>query len=922
AIDDLKIQVAALEKAGGGTGTNYGDIIAAIQVQINDLQGAISKPDAIGAKLLEHQAFVDAIIAKISESNPNLVTLSSSSITSVEFAALPPNASSFTAGSYFEFNTTVGLTTYTFGGSDSIVFVKDQVLAETKKRHVLLKVTPANAILTPEAISLIDSQKGSGVNEYVKVTKAEAYTELITKADESGLWDVTFEITDKYTSGTKPAFESLTKSNTKDVLFALAVNTGGDRLVLTNFIYPVSVSTTTSSVYSNAKSTENSEDPLQFKVTDVSSSEMVKPNQPVYLLPNKFTGSNGLESVWTDKTAANNVDPSKNTQYARGYDARSTNDPFTVTPGKKFEVELTGNEIAKAYAFYIGLDVDNAKDDAEKAAWTKAGAIDGINKVYKLATTKKAEITIKDAALQETAVGFRVYAVNFDGTLVDPDGRAFYVTVGGPDAAITPLGDISFTTDITGAVPAGGAVYSKTATIDWVKLAELDSEITPANVKGYKLTFDGDQEGITSIVGRNNGDNDYIKDLTTSWSSVAGIQIATIHPVSKAVNPVIDPTKLKDDGTLATGKLQLLGETNILGEYNVTLKKELPTEFPENYAVPATHVVGTDGDYRFYVSPNYYRADGNAFTNGTIADLGGAYIQLNDIFTVPSEGEDPLTFTLTVHQDQDRPKEVLTSTTTATYASGNLIVPISNYSYIENNEDYIADVTYNYGNVLFGGGEHKVTWSSYNTKRIVVSFILHELYAYTQEVFEAPKVTPVTAADTKTFTLGTKIQLKQQLKAVTDSDVNKVPTASWRKFYTIEQIELAAPALGYLQADKVTEPSIVWGTSGEPDITFDELTIDPADGSTGSISYDDKGVITIKSGLITNWTENMTDWIGALTDAVTDEGVDITAIEYLKLDYAPTFTITDITDSGDDIGIIWDDLSVVLPLGDESYKQP
>ena len=43
----------------------------------------------------------------------------------------------------------------------------------------------------------------------------------------------------------------------------------------------------------------------------------------------------------------------------------------------------------------------------------------------------KLEITIPAEAAKGDYVGFRVYAVNYDGTLVDPDGRAFYVYVGG-----------------------------------------------------------------------------------------------------------------------------------------------------------------------------------------------------------------------------------------------------------------------------------------------------------------------------------------------------------------------------------------------------------------------------------------------------------------------------------------------------------
>lgn len=40
------------------------------------------------------------------------------------------------------------------------------------------------------------------------------------------------------------------------------------------------------------------------------------------------------------------------------------------------------------------------------------------------------EITINGDNIIDDIIGFRVYAVNYDGTLVDPDGKAFYVKLG------------------------------------------------------------------------------------------------------------------------------------------------------------------------------------------------------------------------------------------------------------------------------------------------------------------------------------------------------------------------------------------------------------------------------------------------------------------------------------------------------------
>ena len=70
------------------------------------------------------------------------------------------------------------------------------------------------------------------------------------------------------------------------------------------------------------------------------------------------------------------------------------------------------------------FELDNDRED------TQAGIKDGIRKAT-LFKTNKGTIRIKNKrGAKGDVIGFRVYAVNLDGTLYDPDGRAFYVKVG------------------------------------------------------------------------------------------------------------------------------------------------------------------------------------------------------------------------------------------------------------------------------------------------------------------------------------------------------------------------------------------------------------------------------------------------------------------------------------------------------------
>ena len=104
---------------------------------------------------------------------------------------------------------------------------------------------------------------------------------------------------------------------------------------------------------------------------------------------------------------------------------------FFVTLDQHFGLESNNSEI-NAWAHYVYKNVakysynhgvkDTDEDDLEEDAIT-------------LQPGNKGVIYIKDARNINNGdvIGFRVHAVNLDGTLTDPDGRAFYVKIGKED---------------------------------------------------------------------------------------------------------------------------------------------------------------------------------------------------------------------------------------------------------------------------------------------------------------------------------------------------------------------------------------------------------------------------------------------------------------------------------------------------------
>ena len=104
-----------------------------------------------------------------------------------------------------------------------------------------------------------------------------------------------------------------------------------------------------------------------------------------------------------------------------------------VDVNEDIEIEYRNNQ-TPLKGFYVTLDKDFAIESqpSEINAWNSYSYTNVGTKTVKakMFDGNKGVIQINDADAKGDYIGFRVYAVNLDGTLVDPDGRAFYVHVG------------------------------------------------------------------------------------------------------------------------------------------------------------------------------------------------------------------------------------------------------------------------------------------------------------------------------------------------------------------------------------------------------------------------------------------------------------------------------------------------------------
>ena len=337
---------------------------------------------------------------------------------------------------------------------------------------LVVRVSPTNAELTPANVSLINSQ-GKELNEFVDVQSVKPYKKLITGAtraanatEGNGLWTVTFKLKDGVDI---QKFEEATISQNSYVQFAVAVkNTTSEakespRRVVS--AYSVDVKGSSYEPANNNILVQGNDDVWKdirdirnrFSIWNVNGEDKgvaysAETEEHVY-------GVNELE--WAGKTpytaeeAANHTQWAKNDQRA---DSWRNKHLLPVTVGKKINIALgamLGNnntpyyyntKTGRGYAvkgFYVTLDKDFAIESApsELNAWAKysyenVGVTNSKGTITKAAHMfygNEGYITInslEDTEVKGDIIGFRVYAVNFDGTLVDPDGRAFYVKVG------------------------------------------------------------------------------------------------------------------------------------------------------------------------------------------------------------------------------------------------------------------------------------------------------------------------------------------------------------------------------------------------------------------------------------------------------------------------------------------------------------
>lgn len=657
--DDAAAAKAAAEKS---VAEAKAAAVEAAKAEVATAQAALEKIVTDG--LADNQTEMGKLrqeIAKATESVEAIIGSIADMVTSVELV----ESYSATGGQGHDFgysgnNLPMNFTTayekdnvFETGIANAITFVKDTQVQTPSK--FVVRVSPANAVLTPAMISLVNSQ-GKNLDDMLTVKSVEKFTGLLSRAaSNNGLWEVTVALKNYDKAIYEAAAKTTVGGVEKKILYAVQVNntlsTAATRYVTSSYDAILDWSE-----YTPAST-------LNYFVDETNVSRI----RNRYASAEDGTSAGYTELAWNSNGPA--VKPIKTGADANVVTdaADNRNNPVALHPavqGTPIAISLTTNtnEIVaptNIRGLYVTLDYKaNAVESApsEWNAWNSY-SYTGLNTVVEGTTT---QITINNATAINDIIGFRVFAVNFDGTLVDPDGKAFYVSVGGQIENSAYNTTWTWTANGTSEI-SKEAIAEGVFETSWVNNIDPSKTTIESDTVRYGSSY---QNAIQSVIF-------YKADKTTTTTNLVDAKYITVNTAGLA------PAFWYDDNKTYSATISYKNANgNILKTVTVTLKKELPI-FPAAFQAKVNQL-NAEGTLNAFMTP----IGGSAF-NGT-KDLKQSFNGLDSDVNYTFIFKD-------AQKNGNNELEDMTVGTAYTFTVAN--------SFIDNVTKHAVEVSYNFGQI-------------------------------------------------------------------------------------------------------------------------------------------------------------------------------------------------------------------------------
>ena len=644
---------------------------------VDAIKALKSELESIEADFANQSERINALSEQIDAINVSLNVLNFSAInrmiTEISFSY---EGDSGSGNRYIYFKTAPAKLSHIFGENltGSIEFIKDKRVVDNEAT-IEVKVSPVNADLskTLNQIYLIRRDGNNEINTFIKAVKAERSVALRAAPAVTGLWNITFSM--PASSDMKDIVE-LVGDEEGDYLFAIAIENNVDkensvRYVVSDFGLRINAEIA-ESIYNSSE-----ESNLDFSVGTGKSFTSHKDIRNRYLISENGTSTPADKRWaglgWTDEEETENDANDNRSSANKSF--------YAVETGKIFNIKL--DEPDNVFAYYVVLDKEWAVENApyELNSWLEY-SYTGINKVYK--AEEVAEISIKSTVAIGDIIGFRVVAVNFDGTLVDPDGKAFYVTVGAQSASWNDINTVVTAMNPNEVEP----IATKSALVD-VSLTKLsaaasyewstdEADNEDLAVPAYKLYFVGENDEILFSVVNSDG---------TIASNVDFSKVKYIYTM-----PIVNDWLAYKDNKVYNGVLIIRNNSgNMLTSMNVSFKKVLPSVAPEGFIEKTGQL--TNGLYNGYLIPAKSSDGGATWIEMWNASTGATHgmMMLDQLFNF---GTGKLSNFVTTFADSAKKDDEVAPAVVK--GAGPLAV---SSEYIDNKTSHVSTVKYNYGKI-------------------------------------------------------------------------------------------------------------------------------------------------------------------------------------------------------------------------------
>jgi len=634
----LKLQQDALDAYKEATGKELGDVktkLEACEKAVEALQGF----DVAETKAAIEQLKNDykKIAEEITKINTNLDVLSSAIYTGVTHVSLVNSESNNQGKDKWNLDFESVLIQKNIFGDE---WTLDKTIAnklefkggtqDQKSAKFLIRVSPTNANLDASMISLQDS-KGEKL-DIVEVKNITPYDELLTGTrgiSKGGLWVVEVALKNYDEDSFNAA---ATNKDGKKVLYAVAVDNTkedetamGKRNIISTYDLTLEHGNFDPSEKLNFFVDDTNVNDINNRYTFESKSitgEVESGSTPAKEY--KWTGNALTEAfdkngnVLKDKDG-NFVAKEEENQAPETGDNRSDMQAYPAVQNKAITISLKeknneGKWVAaeKVKAMYVTFDKKaNAVESApsEWNAWNSY-KYEGLNTVVEGTTATIKISPNEDQEIINDFIGFRVYAVNLDGTLVDPDGRAFYVKLGEAGVEIPSIETkvIATTVDAeSGAVELSKEDVAKLkglkiASYEWAAdgLGDKVNGVTHIKANGFQVTLTAG----TAVIATGSEVVDGILEGKQDVTIPTNINKATIvTKFNENLGLVLNDTKLNGTLTLKNA------DGFVLATIKVSAEKVLPTAEPAEHKFTAKDNQIVNGVYNCFLIPSQYDMD-------------------------------------------------------------------------------------------------------------------------------------------------------------------------------------------------------------------------------------------------------------------------------------------------------------------------